>query len=89
MNKLLNGMLKIWKGLPDKSKEAFIDNLSIQQQNLIRVGTQLVQNYVAANEQGNGLDQRPSSEQSNVNRTAPSTSDDDDDIIDVEWTEKK
>jgi hypothetical protein len=100
MNKLFNGMVKIWQGLPDKSKEAFINNLSIPQQNLLKVSTQLMQNYIeAANYQESNeghLGDQHQHRQENQNyqangkvNQAKNKNQDDDDIIDVEWTEKK
>jgi hypothetical protein len=100
MNKLFSGMVKIWQGLPDKSKEAFINNLSIPQQNLLKVSTQLMQNYIESanyqdidDEHVEGPQRNHQSEPNhqatgNMNQ-AKNKKQDDDDIIDVEWTEKK
>ena len=91
MNNLLNGMVKIWQGLPDKSKVAIVDNLALKNRHILQMGSQLMKYYVeTANYQG-PPDQSEQDQQQyhNQSHQANKKQKDDDDIIDVEWTEKK
>jgi hypothetical protein len=46
MNDFLNGIFRIWEKLPDESKTAFVDNLSIKDKSAVKIGKQILEYYV-------------------------------------------
>lgn len=46
MNDFLNGIFRIWEKLPDESKTAFVDNLSIKDRSAVKIGKQILEYYV-------------------------------------------
>jgi len=46
MNDFLNGIFRIWEKLPDESKTAFVDNLSVKDKSAVKIGKQILEYYV-------------------------------------------
>lgn len=46
MNDFLNGIFHIWQKLPQESKTAFADNLSMKEKSAVKIGKQLLEYYV-------------------------------------------
>lgn len=95
MNDFLNGIFRIWEKLPDHSKEAFTKSLGVKQRSALQMGSQLLQYYATMAQQQAELEERMRQEEdlNQKQHAGPQSSrkkskfEEDEDIIDVEWSE--